>query len=280
VPAADVASAAGHLSRYGYTVLRSAFDPGPLSDEVDRVLADAFADPRHRNRGSAGNRFRYAPMMVERTPVSLALAAALGDVATAVLGAPVVPGRAKGTEYTGVTGWHRDTELAARSIGCLAYLEPLTARSGALRVLPGSHHPDYGDAVAAVDGEDRPGVALPTVPGDVIVVDERLFHCTVGGSRRRRRQWRVDFVADDPGADDLLRAYFAGQHSAEWDGGYDLERYPSYGPGWRALDRRWDARLDALGAYEAGRVEEEAASARRQATRPRPGDGQSVVRAR
>jgi hypothetical protein len=131
-----------------------------------------------------------------------------------------------------------------------------------------------------VDGEDRPGVALPTVPGDLIVFDERLFHCTVGGARRRRRQWRVDFVADDPGADDLLRAYFAGQHSPDWDGGYDLDRYPSYGPAWRALDRRWDARLDALGAYEAGRVEEEAARARRQATRVAPVSRQSVVRAR
>jgi hypothetical protein len=280
VAAADVASAASHVSTCGYAVLRSAFDAGPLSDEVDRVLSDAFADPRHRNRGSAGNRFRYAPMMVERTPVSLAPAAALGEVATAVLGAPVVPGRAKGTEYTGVTGWHRDTELAARSIGCLAYLEPLTARSGALRVLPGSHHPDDGDALVVVEGEDRPGVALPTMPGDVIVFDERLLHCTVGGSRRRRRQWRVDFVADDPGADELLRAYFAGQHSPEWDGGYDVERYPSYGPGWRALDARWDARLDALGAYGAGRVEEAAARDRRLAAEPAPADAQSVVRAR
>jgi len=280
VAAADVASAAAHVSTYGYAVLRGAFDAGPLADEVDRVLADAFADPRHRNRGSPGNRFRYAPMMIEDTPVSLDLAASLGDVATAVLGAPVVPGRAKGTEYTGVTGWHRDTELAARSIGCLAYLEALSARSGALRVLPGSHHPDYGAALAAVDGEDRPGVALPTAPGDVIVFDERLFHCTVGGSRRRRRQWRVDFVADDPGADELLRAYFAGQHSPEWDGGYDVERYPSYGPGWRAIDARWDERLDALGAYKAGRVEEDAARARRQAASPAPADAQSVVRAR
>ncbi|HEX6787434.1 MAG TPA: phytanoyl-CoA dioxygenase family protein [Acidimicrobiales bacterium] len=259
----DVRAATRHLTTFGYVVLPAAFDARPLADEIDRVLADAHADPDHQNRGSAGNRFRYAPMMVASTPVSLSLALQLGEVAARLLGAPVVPGRAKGTEYAGISGWHRDTELPARSIGCLTYLEPLTARGGALWVLPGSHHAGYADAIVAADRPDLPGVAVPTSPGDVIVIDERLFHCSKGSGRRRRRQWRVDYLADDPGADAALAEYFAAQHSPDWDGGYDVERYPSYGPAWRALDARWDARLDALGAYEAGRVEEEAAARRR-----------------
>jgi hypothetical protein len=168
-------------------------------------------------------------------------------------------------EYAGISGWHRDTELPARSIGCLTYLEPLTARGGALWVLPGSHHAGYADAIVAADDPHLPGVAVPTSPGDVIVIDERLFHCSKGSGRRRRRQWRVDYLADDAGADAALAEYFATQHSPDWDGGYDVERYPSYGPAWRALDARSDARLAALGAYEAGRVEEEAAARRRAA---------------
>ena len=197
----DVPAAARHLATFGYVVLPAAFDARPLADEIDRVLADALVDADHHNTGSAGNRFRYAPMMVAGTPVSLSLTLQLGALASAVLGAPVVPGRAKGTEYAGITGWHRDTELAARSIGCLAYLETLTARTGALWVLPGSHHAGYADAIVAADEPELPGVALPTAPGDVIVLDERLFHCSKGGGRRRRRQWRVDFLADDPGAE-------------------------------------------------------------------------------
>ena len=70
----DVAAATRHLGTFGYTVLTAAFDARPLADEIDRVLADAFADPDHQNRGSAGNRFRYAPMMVASTPISLSLA--------------------------------------------------------------------------------------------------------------------------------------------------------------------------------------------------------------
>lgn len=273
----DLAAATRHLATFGYAVLPAAFDARPLGDETDRVLADAFADPDHQNRGAAGNRFRSAPMMVASTPVSLSLARQLGAVAEELLGAPVVPGRAKGTEYAGTTGWHRDTELAARSIGCLTYLEPLTARAGALWVLPGSHHAGYAAAIVAGEDPDLPGVPLATSPGDVIIIDERLFHSSKGGRRRRRRQWRVDFLADDAGADAHLAAYFAAQHSPDWDGGYDVERYPSYGAAWRALDDRWDARLEALGAYRAGRIEEEASAARRRAAPPDP---QSVVRAR
>jgi hypothetical protein len=140
-------------------------------------------------------------MMVASTPVSLSLALQLGEVASRLLGAPVVPGRAKGTEYAGISGWHRDTELPARSIGCLTDLEPLTARGGALWVLPGSHHAGYADAIVAADDPDLPGVAVPTSPGDVIVIDERLFHCSKGSGRRRRRQWRVDYDAAPPPPD-------------------------------------------------------------------------------
>ena len=43
-------------------------------------------------------------MMVASTPVSLSLAQRLGAVAEELLGAPVVPGRAKGTEYAAVAG--------------------------------------------------------------------------------------------------------------------------------------------------------------------------------
>ena len=83
-----------------------------------------------------------------------------------------------------------------------------------------------------------------------------------GGSLRR--QWRVDFVADCPDTDDLLREWFARQFTVGWDGGYDVRRYPSYGPHWRSLDARWNARLDALGAYAAAEAEESAVRARRQ----------------
>ena len=66
--------------------------------------------------------------------------------------------------------------------------------------------------------------------------------------------------------EEALRAYFARQYSPEWDGGYDLDRFPSYGAHWRTLNARWNERLEELGAYGAEEEEEGAARARRGAS--------------
>ncbi len=48
----------------------------------------------------------------------------------------------------------------------------------------------------------------------------------------------------------LTKSYFASIYTPDWDGGYDVDRYPSYGPDWRRSSRRAVARLEALGVYE------------------------------
>jgi hypothetical protein len=252
-----------HLDTFGFVVLRGFVEPRALSAEFDASMRAAFADPGHLKAGAAGNEFRYVPTMCERTPVSLSLLRRLAPVASELLGAPVLPSRAKATTYRGSTGWHRDTALPVRSVGFALYLEPLGAADGALRVLPGSHRAEYGATVAAYAAQaaDMPSVAVPTVPGDVIAFDEHLYHASSGGDLRR--QWRVDFVADVPGGEDALRAYFAGQYSSAWDGGYDVVRFPSYGDHWRTIDPRWNERLGELGAYGAAAAEEAAVRARR-----------------
>jgi ectoine hydroxylase-related dioxygenase (phytanoyl-CoA dioxygenase family) len=258
-----LASGVAEFESRGFVVLRAFIDPAALSAEFDATMRDAFGDERHLNEGSAENQFRYVPTMCERTPVSLALVRRLSGVAAALLHAPVLPVRAKATTYFGATMWHRDTDLAVRSVGFAFYLDALDTAQGALRVLPGSHRPPLDTALDrhASPGGDVSGVGVPTLPGDAIAFDERLYHASSGGLQRR--QWRVDFVADVSGADDALRAYFAGQYVPGWDGGYDVGRFPSYGDHWRTLDPRWNERLDDLGAYRAAAGEEAFARARR-----------------
>ncbi len=264
--------ATARLGDDGFVVLRDVFESALLSDEFDHVLRAAFHDATHRNNGPVENRFRYVPAMSRRTPVSLALSETCSRTATMLLGTAVLPGRAKCTEYHDATGSHRDSELAIRSLGFLAYLEPLTADTGALRVLPGSHR-GVGDTAIGTRANDEAEsrfVTVTTMPGDIIVMDEHLLHASVGGTIRR--QWRVDFVADepphseephshaadtnDPDKSDVLRRYFAGQYSAGWDGGYDVDLFPSYGPDWRTLYPHWSERLCALGVYDAVEAEE------------------------
>ena len=239
----------------GYAVLRRAFDPGPLLAEADATLGRAFPDAGHRNTGDADNTFRYVPMMGERTPVSLALLRRFEPLAARALGGPVLPVRAKVTAYESGSSWHRDSDGPVPSAGFVCYLEPLGAGTGALRVAPGSHRND--------DPPEGRGLPLETEPGDAIVFDEHLAHASDGGGVRR--QWRADFVRAPEGPDEeaAVRRYYAGNYSPDWDGGYDVEAFPSYGPHWRATcDPATDAALEALGAYAAATAEEDAARRR------------------
>jgi hypothetical protein len=242
--------AVGRFEADGYLVLRGAVDPAPLAAELDRALVEG-----HRggpDTAVEGLRFRYVPMMGERSPVSLALLDALAEPAAQLLGGPVLPLRAKGTRYAADTDPHRDATSALPSLGFLCYLEPLVAATGALQVAPGSHL----DVTAPIEVADL--VALETEPGDLIGLDEHLVHASRGGAARR--QWRVDFFAAPTDADTaaLARQYVAATFPPDWDGGYDPAAYPSYGPFWRDRPRPWHADLEAVGAYAAAAAQEAA----------------------
>jgi hypothetical protein len=244
-----------HFHAFGFVVLRSAFDPAPLAREIDDTLRDAAGSLSSAPVGDAAIRFRYAPMMTARTPASLALLDRLEAIAGELLGGPVLPTRAKAVRYVGDTPWHADSTLALASLGCAAYLEPLHAENGALRVLPGSHHPSFADAlrhakVAGLTAEALPGHVLETQPGDVILFDEHLCHASTGGGARR--QWRIDYVRepDDDASAALVRTYFGGIFAPDWEGGYDVDRHPTYGADWLTSGRRAVSALARLGIYE------------------------------
>ncbi len=248
---------------FGFVALPGSFDPAGLAVEIRQALTDAFPEGAHRNTGPAENQFRYVPMMVDRTPVSLALTVQFAAIAAELLGSAVLPGRSKGTEYHGSTSWHRDTETPPRSIGVLCYLDHLDRDTGALTVVPGSHHPGFGAAVAGriaagasgdpADGDFIPATSLETTPGDAIIFDERLFHASSGGEARL--QWRVDFVADTADEQPLI-GFYERQHRVGWDGGYDIDRYPSYGQEWQARNPIWSDRLRELGVFDMVSAEE------------------------
>jgi Phytanoyl-CoA dioxygenase (PhyH) len=87
--------------------------------------------------------------------------------------------------WTGALAWHQDWwcwdhpasyEPATAQVALLVYLSDTDERTGALRVLPGSHH-------------GRPGgpVTLSLRAGDAVVLDYRLLHGThpnAAGARR------------------------------------------------------------------------------------------------
>ena len=251
---------------FGFIALRRFFDPRPLAAEIDRALHDA----RMSSSAAAGTeiRFQYIPMMTAETPTSLSLLDRLEPIAATLLGGPVLPTRAKGVRYRGDTPWHTDSAFPIPSVGFAAYLEALGSDTGALRVLPGSHRPNFAAAIRALGDAAMADPALPahavvTEPGDVIVFDEHLVHASFGGGARR--QWRADYLRDPTGADaeSHTKAYFESIYPPDWDGGYDVDRAPSYGRDWRGSGRLSVARLGALGVYELAERQEAFARSRR-----------------
>ena len=73
-----------------------------------------------------------------------------------------------------------------------------------------------------------------------------------------RRQWRVDYLCVPVGSEEfiLTKSYFDRLYEREWDGGYDVDRFPSYGPDWRRSGRAAVTQLEAVGVYEAASAHE------------------------
>lgn len=274
------------FERDGITVLKAFFDPEPLSNEVDESLAlGHLEEGTGINSGVVGNAFQYVPMMCEHTPFSLRLIADLAGPARDLLGRKVLPVRAKGTRYFGGTAWHRDLDLDLASAGFASYLEPLDASSGALRVVKGSHRaplPEFPNGMPPPEetrllegmpqeSNSRHGEAIETEPGDVLVFDEHLWHSSVGG--RMRRQWRIDFIADPENAEEeaLTRQYIDQIFQVGWDGGYDVDRFPSYGSYLQEAGLPWVDRLRELGVLDAANGEENFVRSHRLADAQRPG---------
>lgn len=194
---------------YGFLRLPGIFsdDIAELSDAFDEVFADP-ANPRFE-RNVRGQRWHPAYLMgdfVERHERldRLRTDPRISAMATALLGPTAAYTNSDGNIYCCETGWHFDSPTAAlgrRHVKFLLYIEPLEAASGALRVLPGTHHgaDQYQGALGpflnfdgasedrtGIAGEDLPHWVVPSNPGDVIALDFRVMHGSFGTTDPRR----------------------------------------------------------------------------------------------
>jgi len=198
---------------FGYLKLPGllADDIAWISDEFDAIWArrpDINHDGSHRTI--------YPDAFLNASPVLAQLIEhpRLRAVTDEIVGPDIVYYGGDGNYYSGDTGWHRDVfkipdgdeaKTIVRHIKIAFYLDPLTATTGALRVIPGSHHlgDTYAEEVSryltdgntdlAEDGtntgvpsEDIPALALSVVPGDILIFDHRIMHASFGGSSARR----------------------------------------------------------------------------------------------
>lgn len=106
----------------------------------------------------------------------------------------------------GSGGWHRDSiywPVKGRDmVNAWFSLESVTAETGAIRFVAGSHLDDDDVATAPADPVDptagRRVVVVETEPGDVVLFHPRALHAGLGSDDSRpRRTFTIRFMGDD-----------------------------------------------------------------------------------
>lgn len=235
-----------HFRTFGFVILRGylADRAAVLRAEVDAAIRDAYA-ASYDERVTDGISGHYLPMTSRLTPVSASLICddpRFMDAAEQLVGGPVIPECPEGVLYFADAGWHNDDGIGVHGVKFALYFDELTAGNGALRLVPGSHHPEQSarlaayrehlmpvrtDAEAAACQASFPGYAAATVPGDVIAFDLHTWHASSGG--RDRLAWTAVYQRDpetEPERDRTLRSLHDGLEQSFR--GFDRNRYPAW----------------------------------------------------
>ena len=235
-----------HFRTFGFVVLRGylADRVTALRAEVDTAIRDAYA-ASYDERVIDGISGHYLPMASRLTPVSASLVCddpRLIGAAEQLLGGPVIPECPEGILYFSEAGWHTDDGIGVRGVKFAAYFDELTAGTGALRLVPGSHQPGQNarlsayscrrgparsEAEAAAYQASFPGFIAGTSPGDAIAFDLHTWHASSGG--RDRLAWTAVYQRcpeTDCERDRTLRSVHDSFEQAFR--GFDTGRYPTW----------------------------------------------------
>jgi hypothetical protein len=168
----------------------------------------------------------------------------IDELATTLLGEDYNYEASDGNYYVGDTKWHSDKEPddSHPSFKIAFYLDPVTASTGCLRVIPGSIF--GGDPFATalhdvipftmdshperwgVSGAEVPAYPIESVPGDMLLFNHKIKHSSWGGGDRRR-MFTLNMQARFPEADlPALREEIRGLMTAD----VTVQTGRAYGP--------------------------------------------------
>ena len=157
------------------------------------------------------------------------------------------------TVYVEDTDWHSDTgHRGKQAVKFITYLDPVTASTGALRVIPGSHllegreRERFNETVEAMPSLKVPCQAIDTEPGDVIAFDIRTYHASFGGSKNRR-SFNMDFFANPKTPEEIDDLLQVGRKHARK---HDLKRKFNYSRNWLENPRRSPSRQCWIDRFE------------------------------
>ncbi len=217
-----------HYDTFGFLIV-----PDFLSSEMVQSLRERLSEMKAEESGEADplqHRGRILQMF-HTDPLHLELFddARLHAIATRLLREENV--RFLGDEYASFSmpaDWHPDTppDASYESLKFGFYLDDLS-RGGCLRVVPGSHNPDFSKSVQAFRSSQNPAPEIDgafsclTNPGDLLIFNLKLWHQGTEnqpGTHRRVIFWSVgqDNVEFKTSAQDFHNRQSRGTADETW----------------------------------------------------------------
>lgn len=250
---------------FGYVILRQYLDPA----EVDQMTSEVMSAMNEAYAATPfdGTKPHHLPLTSSRQPFmqSLLEDPRFYEAAQQLSGVDdLIALTVDANRYVGDTAWHSDGGRALLGVKFVAYLEQLSADTGALRVIPGSHRePSLSQVQAFIDAnrdelaiEDLPAVPCESVPGDIVVFNYPTFHAALGGSNDRR-MCTIEYLEypQDVGQKermlDCITGIFRGTAES-----FPHEGYPWYDEDWLAnpsgnpVRQRLIDRMETVGVFE------------------------------
>ncbi|HEY9035427.1 MAG TPA: phytanoyl-CoA dioxygenase family protein [Pseudomonadales bacterium] len=193
---------------FGYLRLPGLFrnEVSAISRAFDEAMAAAVQSHEaiiHIDKTHYDAKRTILPSIIEKHPYLLSLLTdyRIHNIANSLAGEDFNYLSSDGNIFTGDTAWHRDIYGLVRQhryVKISFYLEDIDGQSGALRVIPGSHHLGQVFSKMLLDSlpdptlhfglkpEEIPSQIINNEPGDVIVFDYNIQHATCHSHFPRR----------------------------------------------------------------------------------------------
>ena len=214
-----------YFEAFGFLVLRHVLQ----RDEIATILREAteILDEDRGGRPFAGEKRQAMVPFFERRPFLAQLPAddRIYGIAESLLGPDFFLVATEGNLHVGDTAWHGggSSPEVLPHVKIAFYPERLTPGTGSLRIIPGSHRPEFGGLLKEVQEpgdadrllfgvpqRDLACVAVESEPGDLVVFTENVHHASFGG-RPGRQQHAISFMANPRTEDEV--AFLRDLHS-------------------------------------------------------------------
>jgi len=247
---------------FGFIVLRKLFteyEMGVIEEEHRIALATAFPDePFSEKIGGQWTRmndenYPFYASLPEDPRILTPAQQLCGDD---VIGNGTDAHFAGGDTPWHTDGWEQEVNNKLEGIKYHFTLDQVTAKTGALRFIPGSHllrgekRTLFGKSIDDMPSEDVPSHPASTQPGDIVVFDIRVWHASFGGAPDRRTS-NIEYFSNPKTSQEETRLRDIGrlESNSRNANKYTFSKNWLHNPHASSYRNRWIKRLTEIGYF-------------------------------